>query len=268
MTIAIRSSSCRRHSPSCSTSHRAVGPRTTRLSSICPWHQRSSLTARSYLPRNLVSSICSTAQTWAASAVKRHPWPQGDDIDGGSAAVGTTVFVPCLTGIIAVGATESPAALHLLWSSGVRGGPPIVAAGLVWTIGQNGVLYGLNPSTGKVTKQVSIGLPANHFPTPSVGDGLFLVTSADQVVAFTARTSTTSTTSTPTSSTTSSTPTSPRHSAAGASPGGAGDSAAVIGAAAAAGVLIVGGAVWVLWRQRRGYSSKRIGDAAGRVTRS
>jgi polyvinyl alcohol dehydrogenase (cytochrome) len=175
----------------------------------------------------------------------------GDDIDGGSAVVGTTVFVPCLTGIIAVGVTESPAALHLLWSSGIGGGPPIIAAGLVWTIGQNGVLYGLNPSTGKVTQQVSIGLAANHFPTPSVGDGLFLVTSADHVVAFNATTSATSTTSTPTSSTTSSTATSPRHSAAGASPGGAGDSAAVIGGVSAGGVVIVGGTVWVLWRRRQ-----------------
>ena len=110
----------------------------------------------------------------------------GDDIDGGAAVVGMTVYLPCLAGIIAVRATSSPPALHLLWSSGVGGGPPIVAAGLVWTIGQNGVLYGLDPATGRVRQQVTIGVPANHFPTPSAGDGLLLAACTDNVVAFAA----------------------------------------------------------------------------------
>jgi outer membrane protein assembly factor BamB len=108
------------------------------------------------------------------------------DIDGGAAVAGTTVYLPCLAGTIAVRATSSPPGLHLLWSSGVGGGPPIVAAGLVWTIGQNGVLYGLDPATGKVRQQVTIGVPANHFPTPSVADGLLLAPAADNVVAFAA----------------------------------------------------------------------------------
>jgi hypothetical protein len=110
----------------------------------------------------------------------------GGDIDGGGAVVGLTVYLPCVAGIIAVRAASSPPALHLLWSSGTGGGPPIVAAGLVWTIGQNGVLYGLDPATGKVRQQVTVGMPANHFPTPSVGDGLLLAASAEHVVAFAA----------------------------------------------------------------------------------
>jgi outer membrane protein assembly factor BamB len=109
-----------------------------------------------------------------------------DDIDGGAATVGMTVYLPCLSGIIAVQASSSPPALHLLWSSRIGGGPPIVAGGLVWTIGQNGILYGLDPATGKVRQQVTIGAPANHFPTPSVADGLLLAPSADNVVAFAA----------------------------------------------------------------------------------
>jgi outer membrane protein assembly factor BamB len=110
----------------------------------------------------------------------------GDDIDGGVAVVGTTVYLPCLSGIIAVRASASPPALRLLWSSGTGGGPPIVAAGLVWTIGQNGVLYGLDPATGKVRQQVAIGSPANHFPTPSAADGLLIAACAQNVVAFAA----------------------------------------------------------------------------------
>jgi outer membrane protein assembly factor BamB len=110
----------------------------------------------------------------------------GEDIDGGTAVVGTTVYLPCLSGIIAVRAARSPPALRLLWSSGTGGGPPIVAAGRVWTIGPSGTLYGLDPATGKVRQQASIGAPASHFPTPSAGDGLLLAASAERVVAFTA----------------------------------------------------------------------------------
>jgi hypothetical protein len=106
------------------------------------------------------------------------------NIDGGSTHAGMTVYLPCLNGIIAIKATRSPPALHLLWSSGVGGGPPIMAGGLVWTIGQNGRLYGLGPATGKIRQQAAIGTPANHFPTPGIGAGLMLVPSARKVIAF------------------------------------------------------------------------------------
>ena len=107
-----------------------------------------------------------------------------NDIDGGTAIVGTTVYLPCLSGTVAVRVVASPPSLKVLWSANVGGGPAIVAAGLVWTIGQNGVRYGLKPSTGAVRQQATVGVPANHFPTPSVGDGLMLAPSDDRVVAF------------------------------------------------------------------------------------
>jgi outer membrane protein assembly factor BamB len=106
------------------------------------------------------------------------------NIDGGSADAGMTVFLPCLGDIIAIKAVRSPPALHLLWNSDTGGGPPIVAGGLVWTIGQNGSLYGLDPANGKIRQQAAIGRPANHFPTPGIGAGLLLAPSADNVVAF------------------------------------------------------------------------------------
>ena len=92
------------------------------------------------------------------------------DIDGGVAVQGTTAYLPCRSGIIAVRAVKSPAALHLLWSSATGGGPPIVAAGLVWTISQNGTLYGLSSATGTVRQQVSIGGQAGRpFPDSQRG---------------------------------------------------------------------------------------------------
>ena len=106
------------------------------------------------------------------------------NIDGGSADAGMTVYLPCLGNVIAIKAFSSPPKLHLLWSSGVGGGPPIVAGGLVWTIAQSGKLYGLDPANGKVRRETTIGEPANHFPTPGIGAGLMLAPSAHNVIAF------------------------------------------------------------------------------------
>jgi outer membrane protein assembly factor BamB len=107
-----------------------------------------------------------------------------NDVDGGSATVGMTVYLPCLNGPVAIRATKSPPTLTVRWQASVGGGPPIVAAGLVWTVGKNGNLYGLNTSTGNVRQQAYVGNPDNDFTTPSVGDGLLLVASSFRVVAF------------------------------------------------------------------------------------
>jgi outer membrane protein assembly factor BamB len=160
------------------------------------------------------------------------------DIDGGVAVQGTTVYLPCTSGIVAVRAAQSPAALHLLWSSGTGGGPAIVAAGLVWTIGRNGVLYGLNPATGSVAQQASIGAVANHFPTPTAADGLLLAPSGDDVVAFAASGSAAGPAS------------------AATSPPGSGGG---LPGRAIVGIVVVGLAVigwlgWLLWRRRTSAS--------------
>jgi outer membrane protein assembly factor BamB len=106
------------------------------------------------------------------------------DVDGGAVVSGTTVYIPCLSGPVALSVGTSPPSLRLVWSSGIGGGPPLLAAGRIWTIGQNGFLYGLNPANGQVLQQAEVGAVANHFPTPSVGDGLLLVPTATRVVAF------------------------------------------------------------------------------------
>jgi outer membrane protein assembly factor BamB len=106
------------------------------------------------------------------------------DIDGGAVVHGSMAYLPCLSGPVALGIGTSPPSLHLVWSAGVGGGPPLLAANRIWTIGQNGILYGLDPASGQVVQQANVGQEANHFPTPSVGDGLFLVPTANGVVAF------------------------------------------------------------------------------------
>lgn len=106
----------------------------------------------------------------------------GGDIDGGVAVSGDVVYLPCTNGIVAVRATGS--SLSVVWASSSGGGPPIVAAGAVWSIDSGGQLVGLDPSSGSVVSSASVGGEANHFPTPGAGAGLLLVPTANQVVAF------------------------------------------------------------------------------------
>ena len=178
----------------------------------------------------------------------------GTVIDGGLAVQGSTVYLPCLNGPVAVQTTDSPAGIHLLWSSSVGGGPPIVAGGLVWTIGSNGVLYGLNPTSGALQDQATIGAPANHFPTPSVGAGLLLAPSSDRVVAFRA----TSSGPVPARTTTTSGPSTTKPTAAPVEQP-SGTSPWVI-AAAIGGVIVVLGLVTWLIRRRRGRGTAPDGS--------
>lgn len=108
----------------------------------------------------------------------------GGDMDGGTAVVGSIIYMPCANGLVAMRVLHAPAGLRIVWHTSFGGGPPIVVAGMVWTIGQDGTLLGLNPATGVVRITVDIGTPANHFPTPGVGDGLLLAPSANRVIAF------------------------------------------------------------------------------------
>jgi len=182
----------------------------------------------------------------------------GDDIDGGVAVEGTTVYLPCLSGTIAVQASSAPARLHLLWSSSVGGGPPIVAAGLIWTIGQNGDLYGLDATTGAVEEHTSVGAEANHFPTPAVGAGLLLAPVADRVVAFSAPSAGASTTTSPTTTSPTTTSTTaarttttvPATTTSAPEPAGGSNTGAIV-AAVIGGLVVVAGLVWLLVRQRR-----------------
>jgi outer membrane protein assembly factor BamB len=170
----------------------------------------------------------------------------GQDIDGGAAVLGTIVFLPCASGTVAVQASATPTGLRLLWRSGAGGGPPIVAGRMVWSIGQDGTLYGLNPSTGVVKQQAGVGAPENHFPTPSVGDGLLLVPGADRVVAFSASSST----PTPTT-TTIRAPRAP-HAATAAPPAPAsGLAPGLLAVIALGGLFVIAGLVWLYRRTRR-----------------
>jgi hypothetical protein len=132
--------------------------------------------------------------------------------DGGDAfsptSAGAVVYLPCLSGLVALSVTTSPPSMKVLWQTPTgSSGPPIIADGLVWTISRQGIMYGLSPTTGQPVQQIAVGQLANHFPTPSVGDGLLLAPTESHVVAYWAPSAasapaTTTTTTKPRSTTT------------------------------------------------------------------
>jgi polyvinyl alcohol dehydrogenase (cytochrome) len=107
------------------------------------------------------------------------------DPDGGHAIRGSVIYIPCPNGITAIRISKTEPRIRKLWTDtdGAHSSP-IIADGLVWTVGNDNALDGLNPDNGRQEVAIPFGVTANHFPTPSVADGLLLVPGADQVFAF------------------------------------------------------------------------------------
>ena len=103
--------------------------------------------------------------------------------DGGSADLNGTLFVPCSNGVHAVTVTSSPPTATWTASASAAKGSPIVAGGMVWSIG-GGNLYGLDAATGHGGPEFSIGSASSSFPSPSAADGLILAPSSTQIHAF------------------------------------------------------------------------------------
>lgn len=113
------------------------------------------------------------------------------DPNGGLAVEGNTVYVACGEGVTAVRISNRAPHMSVLWTtsttpSGVAiNGPPIVAGGLVWSLDAYGTLWGINPrSGGHVVQERTNAGESNHFPTPSVADGLLLVPTTDRIFAY------------------------------------------------------------------------------------
>ena len=105
--------------------------------------------------------------------------------DGGHALKGSVVYIPCPNGVTAVKLLPKRPYLKQLWTdSDGASNSPIFADGLVWTVGGDNAVHGLDPANGKVVVSMPFGGSANHFPTPSVADGLMLLPGVQQVVAF------------------------------------------------------------------------------------
>jgi hypothetical protein len=88
---------------------------------------------------------------------------------GGTAVVGSVVFVPCTAGVYAV-RIDSAGSIHVLWrvSSIAIAGSPVVGGGRVWALDQEaGVLHGLDLQTGVSREQIGVGV-TSRFATPAL----------------------------------------------------------------------------------------------------
>ncbi|HEV2376823.1 MAG TPA: PQQ-binding-like beta-propeller repeat protein [Streptosporangiaceae bacterium] len=103
---------------------------------------------------------------------------------GGMSAAGSVAYVPCGSGgMAAVGVTGN--AFRVLWRGpAAAAGSPVLGGGAVWVDDYgSGVLYELDPATGQVRHQLSLGGALPHFTSPSLYGSLVLLGTMSGVVA-------------------------------------------------------------------------------------
>ena len=102
---------------------------------------------------------------------------------GGTAWLDTTVYVPCVDGLFAIGVSAS--SIQINWFVGHPDlASPIISAGAVWAIDNStATLYALDPTNGRnVLFKVGLG-GARHFSTPAATDGFVVAPAGQRVVA-------------------------------------------------------------------------------------
>ena len=111
--------------------------------------------------------------------------PEGGGVRGGAAAVPPLVYVPCASGLVALRVDTAAPSFSAAWrAAGFAAGPPILAGGALWSAdAAAGVLYALDPASGRRLYQDAVGRTA-HFATPAATDGFVLVAAERQLVAL------------------------------------------------------------------------------------
>ncbi|HLM91142.1 MAG TPA: PQQ-binding-like beta-propeller repeat protein [Thermoplasmata archaeon] len=102
---------------------------------------------------------------------------------GGTARVGSSVFVPCTNGIFEVNATTSTFSLG--WhTANFDAGSPIVTGNILWAVDiSNATLLGFSLSSGEQLFAFPLG-GVDHFISPSAAPGIVYVAGGDTVFAF------------------------------------------------------------------------------------
>jgi outer membrane protein assembly factor BamB len=102
---------------------------------------------------------------------------------GGTAWLGSLVFLPCSDGLYAVAVTES--SIQVAWrASRPTLSPPITAAGALWGIdAESATLYAFDPATGKTLYTMGIGA-ANRYSTPAATEGFVVMPAGKSVLAL------------------------------------------------------------------------------------
>jgi polyvinyl alcohol dehydrogenase (cytochrome) len=103
---------------------------------------------------------------------------------GGAAVDGDTVYVPCADGPRAV-QIGSAGEIQVLWRGPATAkGSPVVGGGAVWVVDYDGgTLFALDPATGSVRQQISVGV-CPHFASPTLAHDRAYVGTTSGVVAI------------------------------------------------------------------------------------
>jgi outer membrane protein assembly factor BamB len=103
---------------------------------------------------------------------------------GGAAVSGQIVYVPCITGLVAVDVAHDR--ISFRWHGpGSAWGSPVVGGGAVWIASPStGVLYELAPATGHVRERIKVASQLPHFVSPALSGRLLLIGTMTGVVAI------------------------------------------------------------------------------------
>jgi len=104
---------------------------------------------------------------------------------GQPAVKGTTVFLPCVDGLVAL-RTDGDR-ITRVWRHDGQAGPPIIAAGAVWVVDGSGRVSALDPGSGSERYRIQVGEPVSRFVSMAAAGGRLFVPSDDRVIALSLR---------------------------------------------------------------------------------
>ena len=111
--------------------------------------------------------------------------PVGAGAFGAAATSGDMAFVPTTGALVGVRVTGDK--MQVAWRLPGGAGPPIVAAGAVWSLGYDGRLSGVDPANGAVRFRAQLTVPPSRFVAPAAAGGRLFVADGVKVAAFNLR---------------------------------------------------------------------------------
>lgn len=101
---------------------------------------------------------------------------------GGTAVVGSTVYVPCVDGLYALAVTST--SIDVMWHAAhPADASPIVAAGALWAVEPgSATLFAVDLASGKTLYSTAVGA-ATRFGTPAAIEGFVVAPAGKRVVA-------------------------------------------------------------------------------------
>lgn len=103
---------------------------------------------------------------------------------GGAAHSGTTVFLPCTSGVVALNVDADR--FGIAWTAAVASaGPTITTPGAVWTVATDaGDLIAFDAGSGRQVFSGHVGSVPSRFTSPAAGAGRIVVVADRKVLAF------------------------------------------------------------------------------------